>query len=559
MMTKKVFKILVCAVFMVILCAGSAFAADGFTDAEKEKLLTDRSARSALHKTIEMMPLEEFKQYKPVIESAVFYDNAWLDSATTGYVDNIRVSFAPLTGYEKYKEINMPAGFSGYVVYAASSKNGEYKYITTRGFMTDCHYDSGTSLPCYYAFEISKDYDEKPKVHYLKLRYYQYTPATGKIYSQWSEPFKAVWPGAEETKKEDTRKNFVEFEYDSHTFRESSTTVKITAEKGAKIYYTTDGSTPTTKSKQYTKSFSVKKTTTIKAIAVKNGKKTKVVTVKYTAGAGYPSSTVNIVGYKGKPAYKVTLEPYDSKTTMYYTTDGSKPTKKSKKYTKTIYLREGKTLRVRSYKSGRVSSTTTISLPEMPDLTWKSDGWKGDDYGSGELIEGNRQIAGQFCDHKNYTRKFYKPGMSIDAVDNALNSYIGYVYGRRFFSSGIATNPGDLGSTCKTILNKDGKVGINVFSWRKRYDSDAATNSYLNMAMESFYFFTEDKDVAYALFGVVDYLSIYGSKYTTVEKIESFGFDVTKETDTSIDMTMNDVKIHWEWGDDISGNNFYFN
>ena len=88
MMTKKVFKILVCAVFMVIICAVSAFAADGFTDAEKEKLLTDRSARSALHKTIEMMPLEEFKQYKPVIESAVFYDNAWLDSATTGYNDD---------------------------------------------------------------------------------------------------------------------------------------------------------------------------------------------------------------------------------------------------------------------------------------------------------------------------------------------------------------------------------------------------------------------------------------------------------------------------------------
>ena len=78
------------------------------------------------------------------------------------------------------------------------------------------------------------------------------------------------------------------------------------------------------------------------------------------------------------------------------------------------------------------------------------------------------------------------------------------------------------------------------------------------MAMEAFYFFTEDKDVAYALWSVVDYLNIYGSKYTTNEKIESFGFTITGETDTSMDLTMNGVKIHWEWGDDIEGSNFYF-
>ena len=44
-----------------------------------------------------------------------------------------------------------------------------------------------------------------------------------------------------------------------------------TSESGAKIYYTTDGTVPTTESKQYTEKFLVSSDTTVKAIAVKDG------------------------------------------------------------------------------------------------------------------------------------------------------------------------------------------------------------------------------------------------------------------------------------------------
>jgi len=50
----------------------------------------------------------------------------------------------------------------------------------------------------------------------------------------------------------------------------SSTTVTITAEAGATIYYTIDGSTPTTASTLYTSPFTLTETTTVKAIAVKD-------------------------------------------------------------------------------------------------------------------------------------------------------------------------------------------------------------------------------------------------------------------------------------------------
>lgn len=50
---------------------------------------------------------------------------------------------------------------------------------------------------------------------------------------------------------------------------------------GAKIYYTTDGSTPNKNSKLYTRKIKIKKTTTVKAIAIKGSDKSKVITRKY--------------------------------------------------------------------------------------------------------------------------------------------------------------------------------------------------------------------------------------------------------------------------------------
>ena len=63
-------------------------------------------------------------------------------------------------------------------------------------------------------------------------------------------------------------------------------TVDISAESGATIHYTTDGSTPTASSTIYTGSITLTDTTTVKAVAVKNGVTSAVASMTFTKSAG---------------------------------------------------------------------------------------------------------------------------------------------------------------------------------------------------------------------------------------------------------------------------------
>lgn len=60
------------------------------------------------------------------------------------------------------------------------------------------------------------------------------------------------------------------------------TTVTITADDGAAIYYTTDGTDPTESSAQYSEAFTISSTTTVKAIAVKDDKTSEIASETFT-------------------------------------------------------------------------------------------------------------------------------------------------------------------------------------------------------------------------------------------------------------------------------------
>lgn len=79
----------------------------------------------------------------------------------------------------------------------------------------------------------------------------------------------------------------------STTFSEPSQ-VAIAGPTGAKIYFTQDGSTPTTSSQEYTKPVFVMWTQTVKAIAVLNGVSSSVTTANYTLNSTkWPAPSVS--------------------------------------------------------------------------------------------------------------------------------------------------------------------------------------------------------------------------------------------------------------------------
>ena len=65
-----------------------------------------------------------------------------------------------------------------------------------------------------------------------------------------------------------------------------STSVTITGPSGAQIHYTTDGSTPTSESTLYSEAISLSETTTVKAIAIKDGTSSEVASKTFTKSSG---------------------------------------------------------------------------------------------------------------------------------------------------------------------------------------------------------------------------------------------------------------------------------
>jgi acyl-coenzyme A thioesterase PaaI-like protein len=102
---------------------------------------------------------------------------------------------------------------------------------------------------------------------------------------------------------------------------------------GASIYYTTNGTTPTTASTPYTGPFTLTTTTTVKAIAVAYGySQSSVASGTYTLVASTPSMSPGAFGsFIG--SVTVTLSDSTAGVTIYYTTNGTTPTTASTPYT----------------------------------------------------------------------------------------------------------------------------------------------------------------------------------------------------------------------------------
>ena len=124
---------------------------------------------------------------------------------------------------------------------------------------------------------------------------------------------------------------------------------------GATIYYTIDGTEPTTSSTKYTSAFTLSSNATVKAIAVKSGwNNSDVASASFT----YTVETVatpTITPNGGELKYgnnTVTIACATADATIYYTTNGATPTTSSTKYTGAFTLTSNATVKAIAVKTG---------------------------------------------------------------------------------------------------------------------------------------------------------------------------------------------------------------
>ncbi|HEV2136012.1 MAG TPA: chitobiase/beta-hexosaminidase C-terminal domain-containing protein [Terracidiphilus sp.] len=132
---------------------------------------------------------------------------------------------------------------------------------------------------------------------------------------------------------------------DGGTFASAQTVTISSATASASIYYTIDGSTPSTSSTPYTGPITVSANSTINAIATASGyAQSSVSTATFTFSNQTPPVSFSPAAGTYGSAQSVTLSDSDANATIYYTTDGSAPSASSTKYAGAISVQSSETI-----------------------------------------------------------------------------------------------------------------------------------------------------------------------------------------------------------------------
>jgi len=148
----------------------------------------------------------------------------------------------------------------------------------------------------------------------------------------------------------------------------SSQTVTISdATAGTTIYYTADGSTPTTSSTKYTGAITVSATETLEAIAVETGyTNSAAASAAYTINAVLPAPIFSPTPGTYSSSQTVTISDATAGTTIYYTTDGTTPTTSSIRYAGAITVSATETLEATAVEEGYATSAVSTAVYNLP-------------------------------------------------------------------------------------------------------------------------------------------------------------------------------------------------
>ena len=159
----------------------------------------------------------------------------------------------------------------------------------------------------------------------------------------------------------------------SYTASQSVTISDTTA--GTTIYYTTNGTTPTTSSTKYSGAITVSATETIEAFAVETGyTNSAVATAAYTITPVLPAPTFSPAAGAYATSQSVTISDATAGTTIYYTTNGTTPTTSSTKYSGAITVSATETIDAIAVETGYTNSAVGTAAytiaPVLPTPTF---------------------------------------------------------------------------------------------------------------------------------------------------------------------------------------------
>jgi sugar lactone lactonase YvrE len=157
------------------------------------------------------------------------------------------------------------------------------------------------------------------------------------------------------------------------TYSSSLSVSIIDGTPGATIYYTTDGSPPTTKSNTYSSPITVTNSETLQSMAVVSGRPSSAVaTAAYTITTAIPVISPPPGTYLG--AQMVTITDATQGAAIYYTTDGvTLPTTEAELYSGPIAVNSSQTIMAIAVANGFPSSpvaSATYNLKFQPTITW---------------------------------------------------------------------------------------------------------------------------------------------------------------------------------------------